>query len=162
MSKKKTVTPPDMSEPGNSDDLDDPMDARDPLRDRRGRLKGGGPSLNPSGRPKSLAEFREALTEHVPTALKVLVDIMGDPMAQHKDRIAAVREVLDRKFGKASQSVELTGKDGGPLEHADKTPALTSEQRGRRIVELLNTVAALAGKEEAAEKTDEGSSGDGK
>ena len=35
----------------------------------------------------------------------------------------AIKELSDRLDGKAVQSTELTGAEGGPLEFADKTPA---------------------------------------
>lgn len=147
MSDEKTVIPPDMDAPVESE-IRSEQAAR-----ARGKFAPG-VSGNPGGRPGVSREVREAAQAYSLQAIETLAAIMLNYASRDLDRIAAADKILDRAIGKPAQAVELTGKDGGPLEHADKTPALTSEQRGRRIVELLNTVAALAGKEEA-KATDE-------
>jgi hypothetical protein len=40
---------------------------------------------------------------------------MNDATAEKNVRLAAAREVMDRLWGKSTQQVEHSGKDGGPL-----------------------------------------------
>ncbi len=54
-----------------------------------------GQSGNPGGRPRGIAALARA---HTDRAVEVLVEGMED--ADHKVRIAAAREVLDRGWGK--------------------------------------------------------------
>jgi hypothetical protein len=59
--------------------------------------------------PAEQAEaLRQAARGKGMAALKVLEDIMSDPGADHKVRITAASAMLDRGFGKPSQSVEQT------------------------------------------------------
>jgi len=80
-----------------------------------------------AGRPrgvKNKAKKGEKLTlerlarEHTASALKALVDIVTNGESEGA-RIAAATALLDRGYGRPRQSVEMTGKDGGPIEHAD-------------------------------------------
>jgi hypothetical protein len=80
------------------------------LRDEKGRLLPG-VSGNPGGRPKLVAEFQKALREqHYERALAALLDCLDD--SDGRVRIAAVREVFDRLFGKPKQPI--TGEEGAP------------------------------------------------
>jgi hypothetical protein len=85
-----------------------------------------GQSGNPGGRPKGLTAKVQAV---VGTDGKQLVDLMAliafGTAANHKkgglgnvsvkDRITAVEWLSDRGFGKAAQSLEVSGADGGPV-----------------------------------------------
>jgi len=80
-----------------------------------------------AGRPrgvKNKAKKGEKLTletlarEHTPAALNTLVKIMNNGKSEGA-RIAAATALLDRGYGRPRQAVEMTGKDGGPIEHAD-------------------------------------------
>lgn len=53
----------------------------------------------------------EVAREHSPKALKVLVDALDKPDLA----FAAAKELLDRGFGRAPQSVEMSGPDGGAI-----------------------------------------------
>lgn len=72
-----------------------------------------GKSGNPGGRPKELAEVRELARKHTTVAIERLVEWMRSN--QPKASVAACNAILDRGWGKAPQSMELTGKDGAPL-----------------------------------------------
>jgi hypothetical protein len=65
-----------------------------------------GKSGNPGGRPKSahLSELARAETD---ACIATLVRIRDSAKAPAAARIAAARELLDRAYGKASQSVAL-------------------------------------------------------
>lgn len=65
-----------------------------------------GASGNPGGRPKGIAAKAR---EHTDTAMQVLVEGMADD--DHKVRIAAAREVLDRGWGKpVTMTADVTKK----------------------------------------------------
>lgn len=80
----------------------------------------GGP-----GRPKIIAELRDrclrAVNDKVIAAWESEVDAMGDDWVKASELLAAYG------LGKPSQAVELTGKDGGPIE-TRKVTELTRDE----------------------------------
>jgi phage terminase small subunit len=50
-------------------------------------------------------DLRTMFTEDAVKAYKVLLEIMDDPMAQHKDRLVAARDLLDRAGYKPIEKV---------------------------------------------------------
>jgi hypothetical protein len=66
-----------------------------------------GVSGNPGGRPKLELSVRELAQQYSTEALETLVHVMrtGKP----GDRITAANAVLDRAYGRPTQSVEMTG-----------------------------------------------------
>jgi hypothetical protein len=86
-----------------------------------------GISGNPSGRPKLIQEFHKALTEqHYPRALAALLECLNDE--DGRVRVAAVREVFDRLFGKPKQTI--TGEDGQPVAVAVDMAAMLERLAG--------------------------------
>ena len=72
-----------------------------------------GQSGNPSGRPKGIAAIVKERTD--PSELvDILRDCANDPRAKWSERIAAVRELADRGWGKAPAFAAIEGAD--PLE----------------------------------------------
>ena len=97
-------------------------------RTPEGRPFPKGVSGNPGGRPKGLAEavkakvgkdgkkLVEALYAIALGTPKQIEDAFGRPLdVQVKDRREAVKELLDRGFGRPMQALELTGADGAPM-----------------------------------------------
>lgn len=68
-----------------------------------------GQSGNPSGRPKVVAEVRDLARQYTPEAIHTLVSIMQDDDANPSARVAASNAILDRGYGKAQASLEITG-----------------------------------------------------
>jgi hypothetical protein len=72
-----------------------------------------------TGRPKgslnrATAEVKKAAQKYTNKALKTLAKIMENG-EQESARVAAAKELLDRGFGRPSQSVEHMGEGGGPV-----------------------------------------------
>lgn len=95
---------------------------------RGGRREGAG---RPRGaRSRATKEHKATLSDlarkHTSVALKALVDIANKGESESA-RVAAANALLDRAYGKPSQSHEHSGKDGGPIQTMDVTN-LTDEQ----------------------------------
>ena len=86
---------------------------------------------------KVLADLRRRLEPlaraHSPAAIRTLASIVLDKKAPPAARIAAANSILDRGLGKPPQGVELSGKDGGPVE----TMEVTDEARVEAFMAFL-------------------------
>ena len=99
-----------------------------------GRRFTGGTSGNPSGRPKVVFEIRDLAREFGPAGITKLAEMAGlapgTPAEAEAVRVAAIKELLDRGFGKAT--LPLAGdSSAGPMHFsftwADATPSPESE-----------------------------------
>jgi hypothetical protein len=81
----------------------------------RGRPFKRGLSGNPGGRPKRadtieehkiIADVKAAAREMTPEALSTLQTVMNDPKAPPAARVGAATAVLDRGWGRPTQSIE--------------------------------------------------------
>lgn len=95
---------------------------------RGGRREGAG---RPRGaRSRATKEHKATLSDlarkHTSVALKALVGI-AEKGESESARVAAANALLDRAYGKPSQSHELSGPRGGPIPTMDVTN-LTDEQ----------------------------------
>lgn len=80
----------------------------------KGLPKSGG---RQKGTPnKVTADIKEIAQSFGEEAITHLVEIARNGAAPPAARVAAVKEILDRGYGKAKQDVELTGANGGPVE----------------------------------------------
>jgi hypothetical protein len=66
-----------------------------------------GKSGNPGGRPKVLGELQELARRHAPEVIEELARLAVKARSETA-RIAAGRELLDRGFGRARQSLEVS------------------------------------------------------
>lgn len=80
----------------------------------------GGPRPGAGRKPgkvsKAKIDIAERAKRYGEAALLTLAEIMTDADAPHSARVSAANALLDRGFGKPMQAVEMTGKDGGPME----------------------------------------------
>ena len=70
----------------------------------RGRPFQPGQSGNPGGRPRVIAELQELARAHAPEAIAELARLAKDAKSETV-RIAAIKELLDRAYGKPTQFV---------------------------------------------------------
>ena len=66
-----------------------------------------GVSGNPGGRPKLEVSIRELAQQHGMEALETLVHVMRT--GRRGEQIVAANAILDRAYGKPSQSIEMSG-----------------------------------------------------
>ena len=74
-----------------------------------------GISGNPGGRPKVLGEVQELARQHAPSAITELARL-ALKAKNETARIAAIRELLDRGYGRFRQAMEITAPAGDPLQ----------------------------------------------
>ena len=74
-----------------------------------------GKSGNPGGRPKVLGEVQALARQYAPTAIVELARL-ALKAKNETARIAAIRELLDRGYGRSRQAMEITAPAGDPLQ----------------------------------------------
>jgi hypothetical protein len=72
-----------------------------------------GESGNPGGRTAAKVQITEMAKKYGPDALQYLASVFNNPKESTTHRITAAKELLDRGFGKAFQSVKVSGEDDG-------------------------------------------------
>lgn len=82
-----------------------------------------------------LAPLFDALTATDGVTIKVDGEVEFFETPDHTIRLAAVRELLDRAYGKAKQATEVTGADGGPVVGFD--PKRLSDDELRQVVSIV-------------------------
>lgn len=110
-------------------------------KSRGGPRPGAG---RPSGaRSRATKQAKATLSElaqkHTATALQVLVDVAKKGESESA-RVAAANAILDRAYGKPSQSHEHTGRGGGPMQFVDLT-----KLSGDELAQLEAIFGPLAG-----------------
>ena len=70
-----------------------------------------GKSGNPGGRPKVVGEVQTLARQHSTEAIQTLREIMRDKNAPPAARGYAANSLLDRGYGKPSQTITSGGKD---------------------------------------------------
>jgi DNA-binding transcriptional MerR regulator len=74
-----------------------------------------GKSGNPGGRPKVLGDVQELARQYSPAAIVELARLALKAKNENA-RIAAIRELLDRGYGRSRQSMEVSAPAGDPLQ----------------------------------------------
>lgn len=78
----------------------------------------GGYRPGSGAKPKAATILKEKLADYAGSAIdafKFCTKLMHDETAEKNIRLAAAKEVMDRLWGKSSQSIEMAGKDGKPI-----------------------------------------------
>jgi len=101
-----------------------------------------GQSGNPGGRPKMPEELKKAMQGLAEDAIKVLQEAMqSDDM---RARIMAASHVLDRGYGKPTQSVDLTAKTDMGAAHLEALKARMRGKQGDEVAAVAVTSASVA------------------
>lgn len=116
----------------------------------------GGKSGNPGGRPKGLertAREAMALREYnakdgktykgEEAAFQCLLDMFFDEQHNARERIAAFKEWCDRGYGKAKQSLKVTG-ESAAVAQMPRDPGDMSEDEVRQALGAIGTLKRLA------------------
>jgi hypothetical protein len=74
-----------------------------------------GQSGNPGGRPKVLGEVQELARQYAPAVIAELARL-ALKAKNETARIAAIRELLDRGYGRSRQAMEISAPAGDPLQ----------------------------------------------
>lgn len=90
---------------------------------------------------KATAEIKALAQVHAPAAIKELARLALKAKSEQA-RVAAIRELIDRGYGKATQSHEHSGPGGGPIQTVDLT-SLTADELSQ--LERTLAKASLAG-----------------
>lgn len=114
---------------------------------RQGRWKKG-ESGNPGGRPKRDNAITEFLSDKVGESdvtrrkalLMSLIRIASDQ--KHRDQLRAIELLLAYDQGRPTEKVEMSGPDGGPIEHAGDLDSMTTGELRRELAELEAARAA--------------------
>ncbi len=91
----------------------------------RGKPFEKGKSGNPGGRPRELKHVRDLARQHTKAAVATLVKIMHDEDETGSARARAAEAILDRAWGRAPATMELTGAESGPVEHKSAKDSLS-------------------------------------
>jgi hypothetical protein len=82
-------------------------------------------------------ELQRLAREHATVAMEALIDIVQNPRAPEATRIAASSVILDRGYGKASQT-SITANIGN-----GKTKEITTDELDKRVTSALRRVEEL-------------------
>jgi len=74
-----------------------------------------GKSGNPGGKPRAIVEVQNLARSYTTEAVEGLVRVLRDEKTPPAAVVAAANALLDRAWGRPSQSVEHTGSIGGGL-----------------------------------------------
>jgi hypothetical protein len=95
-----------------------------------------GQSGNPGGRPKVLGEVQELARQHAPAVIVELARLALKAKSETA-RIAAIRELLDRGYGRPRQTMEVSIPADNPLQMLHRFPSMkktdAASDRGRGV-----------------------------
>lgn len=122
---------------------------------------GRGGARHGAGRPKggrsqttiqAKARLSDLAKKHTSTALKTLVDVATNGVSESA-RVTAANALLDRAYGRPTQSHEHSGPHGGPIPTVDLTN-LTDDQLA--TLEGIFGPLALTGDDDDGDQAGEG------
>jgi hypothetical protein len=95
-----------------------------------------GQSGNPAGRPPIISDIREKAKEHAGEALQALIDVARSKDSPPSARVSAAAEILNRGFGRPSQSIDATisGRFEPAAMHLEALRELAERGKALRLV----------------------------
>jgi hypothetical protein len=144
--KIKKVT--EKSKPAPKNTLPKPENSKAKSK-RGGKRPGAGRKAGTPNRASSKQKLNLSFVarQHTDTAIDTLVTVCNGAEYPAAARVTAANSLLDRGYGRPTQSHELSGKDGGPIPTVDLTNA-TEEQ--------LDALEAFFGKVATSVSDDDG------
>lgn len=127
---------------------------------RGGARKGAGRPVGRQSRATRTqkATLSELARAHTATALGVLVSVAQKGESESA-RVAAANAILDRAYGKPTQSHEHAGPGGAPISTVDLTNVSADDLD--RLEALFGPLAGAAGDDAEADPGGEGAEGEG-
>lgn len=122
------------------------------MAQRGGRRPGAGRKPGRVGTAKR--HLSDMAKDHAKAALATLVDVHSDKQAPPSARVTAATAILDRAYGKPSQSHELSGPNGGPIPTVDLTNLTDADID--RLEAIFGPLAGTAGDDAEADQGGEG------
>jgi hypothetical protein len=102
-------------------------------------------------RTKVKRNIRSMASDHAEAGIRILFGIASSAKAQDSARVAAIKELFDRGFGKSVSSLELTGKDGGAVELKE----MSQGEKERRFPEFFADMMAAGQSEDDSDEKDD-------
>ena len=90
---------------------------------------------------REMREVQEIARMHADDAMRVAAEIMTSPASRNSDRLAAAQLVLDRAYGKATQTNVNANVDAN-----GKAPEISSKELDSRIDTALNRIESITGR----------------
>ena len=116
------------------------------MAQRGGKRPGAGRKPGKVGKAKrALAEMAK---DHAEAALSTLAEVHADQAAPAAARVSAATAILDRAYGKPTQAMEHTGKDGGPIQTQSRTDL--TKLNDAQLEHLADILAVAGGSPERA------------
>lgn len=119
-----------------------------PIRDDKGRVVGGGPSLNPGGRPKADVRVTDLCRVETEASVRTLVALRDSEDTPPQTRAWCANALIDRGWGKAPAVIDLnvSGDHRPPREKTREELLREIEEYERRVAEQRENPAQDAEK----------------
>lgn len=116
-----------------------------------------GQSGNPGGRPKEFKWLKELCRENTEVAIKALIDVASDPDVSPGARVAAACALLDRGYGRPTQSVDIKQEVSLGEQHLAALKAINAElaehqEAKRNTIDITPAAGSLIEQDAAAQK----------
>ena len=116
-----------------------------------------GQSCNPGGRPKEFKWLKELCRENTEVAVKTLIDVASDPDVSPGARVAAACALLDRGYGRPTQSVDIKQEVSLGVQHLAALKAINvqfeeHQEAKRKAIDISPAAGSLIEQDAAAQK----------
>jgi len=116
-----------------------------------------GQSGNPGGRPKEFKWLKELCRENTEVAVKTLIDVASDPDVSPGARVAAACALLDRGYGRPTQSVDIKQEVSLGVQHLAALKAINAQfaeekEAERKTIDITPAAGSLIEQDAVAQK----------